>query len=165
MVYLDKGANFSDDGKYRYELWRMWDDTRPFLYFVMLNPSVAGAEKDDPTIRKCVGFADRLGYGMIVVLNVFALCSTDPRALVAFSGDRIGPKNRLAIAEIRGNPVVVGWGGWGNHQELLGGMSYVKQLIRLQKPKTVHCLGFTKSGQPRHPLMLPYTTKLERFEL
>jgi hypothetical protein len=66
------GAVLSDCGQYRYRLWRVWDDCLPLMVFVMQNPSTATADADDPTIRKCIGFAKRHGYGGVSVRNVFA---------------------------------------------------------------------------------------------
>jgi hypothetical protein len=70
-------AEISEDGKYRYALMRMWDD-KPLMMFCMLNPSTADATKDDPTIRRCIGFAKDRGYGGIYVVNLMAYRATDP---------------------------------------------------------------------------------------
>lgn len=76
-----RGAVISDDGRYRYRLWRTWAPELPRMAWIMLNPSTADAEVDDPTIRRCVGFAKREGCGGIEVVNLYAYRSTDPSVL------------------------------------------------------------------------------------
>ena len=77
------GADFSECGRYRYKLWRTWDDIRPVVMFIMLNPSTADATADDPTIRRCIGFARAWGYGGVRVGNLFAWRTPYPQR-VAF---------------------------------------------------------------------------------
>src|SRR5207237_5457574 len=74
------GASFSRDRRYRYRLWRRWDAARPVVAFVMVNPSTADAGRDDPTIRRCIGFARSWGYGRLEVVDLFAYRGTDTRA-------------------------------------------------------------------------------------
>lgn len=150
---------------YRYWLLRGWTEglRRPVLTFVMLNPSTADVEKDDPTIRKCVGFAKRLGYNAIDVVNLFALRATNPEELKRFDGDPVGPDNDKWISIQTSNlahPVVVAWGGHGDKHQ-----ARVKWVTEnLLKGRDLYCLGTTDSGQPRHPLMLPYSTELVRWK-
>lgn len=156
------GATLSTCGKYRYTLTRTWSD-KPRGYFLLLNPSTADASKDDPTIRKCVGFAQRWGCGSIEVVNLFALRSTDPKALWAngYSGhlDAIGPDNDrelgrvVAEAERDGTQVVCGWGVHGGTRGTEIERRFRGKLQRIGPP--------TKDGNPRHPLYLKYETKLE----
>jgi len=143
------GAVISPCGLYRYRLTRTWDrELRPAA-FVMLNPSTADATVDDPTIRRCVGFAKREGCGGIVVVNLFALRSTDPAGLLA-AADPVGPDNDRHIREAaeQCHPVIAAWGAHGDHdlrnlhvRDMLGEISV-----------GVMCLGTTKGGHPRHPL-------------
>ena len=83
---MERAAYFDQTRFYRYSLHRRWADGAPLL-FVMLNPSVADATKDDPTVRRCIGFAHRLGYGAMSVVNVFALIATDPNELLEEHAD------------------------------------------------------------------------------
>jgi len=101
---VDRGASFADwspgDAKYRLRLHRTWDPAVLPATFVMLNPSTADAEQDDPPIRRCIGFARRWGFGGVRIVNLFALRATNPRAL--YTADRagvdsIGPENGAAI--------------------------------------------------------------------
>src|SRR5437588_2477108 len=85
-------AVFSPDGRYRYLLTRRLGRSRRVATFIMLNPSTADAINNDPTIRKCVGFARRWGCGLLQVVNLFALRATEPRVLRA-AADPVGPEN------------------------------------------------------------------------
>lgn len=85
------GADISACGAYRYRLDRLGALLgRGAVNFVMLNPSTADAEQDDPTIRRCLGYAFRWGFARLIVTNLYALRSTDPRALWEHP-DPIGP--------------------------------------------------------------------------
>lgn len=154
----DRGAVLSDDGVYRYRLWRVWDPDRLPTAFVMLNPSTADARVDDPTIRRCTGFARAWGAGGIVVVNLYAYRATDPRELAAAEGrgvDVVGPENdahvRAAFAAV--DQVVFAWGA-----ATLG--PGVARRVREALPPglEVSCLGVTKQGHPRHPLYLAANT-------
>src|SRR6185312_12359012 len=105
-------AYISDCGRYRYGLGREWDyPAKPALTFIMLNPSTADAEQDDPTIRRCIGFAKRDGFGALTVLNLYALRATDPRELER-ADDPKGPENdtMLRLHLKRGGTFVAAWG-------------------------------------------------------
>jgi hypothetical protein len=143
------GAAFSRDRRYRYRLWRRWDRSRPAIAFCMLNPSTADARRDDPTIRRCIGFARDWGYGGIEVVNIFALRATDPRALRS-AHDPVGPRNdAFMLRAARRSPVVIAWGVHGALRDR-GATA-----LRLFGPRTrVLALGRTRSGAPRHPLYL-----------
>lgn len=157
-------AVISDDGLYRYKLTRRWGDTAetdPHLVWVMLNPSTADGTYDDPTIRKCVGFARRFAYGGIHVVNLFAYRATDPRDL-AKAADPVGPHNvAWQLDAIQGgNPVVAAWGAG------FGRLPWAPSLVDLRGYRQqVWCLGTTRSGMPRHPLYVPYTQMLEPWDI
>ncbi len=144
------GALFSADGRYRYRLWRRWDPSRRVIAFCMLNPSTADAERDDPTIRRCIGFARAWGRGGVEVVNLFALRATDPISL-RDSSDPVGSENDRAIAAAarRARAVVIAWGMHG----MLGARD--REVLALLSRRTrLLCLGWTVQGQPRHPLYL-----------
>jgi hypothetical protein len=157
MTGLRRYATISDCGQYRYRLSRVWDGARQLLTFVMLNPSTADAEQDDPTIRRCMGFARTFGYGGINVLNIFALRATDPRQLSGHP-DPVGPYNDqmlyayLAVDPMRAQTVAA----WGAHK------AATVRAAALTAPGTApwSCLGVTKDGHPRHPLYLPANAQL-----
>jgi hypothetical protein len=150
-------ATLSPDGVYRYALTRTWRRGAPAV-FVMLNPSTADAMADDPTIRRCIGFATRWGCGGVVVVNLFGLRSTDP-AVLYHHPDPIGPDNDAVIAEQLANhdgPVVAAWGMNG---VIADRDEAVTSLIR-GMGRELQCLGVTKLGLPRHPLYVAGATEL-----
>ena len=115
-----------------------------------MNPSTADASSDDPTIRRCVGFARAWGYGGIEVVNLFGLCGTEPRALRS-ARDPIGEDNDayLRATARRVDALVL---AWGTHGTLRGRDREV--LALLSRSRRLLVLGWTRSGQPRHPLYL-----------
>lgn len=153
---MNKGAIM--DGPYRYKLWRWWGNARPAL-FVMLNPSTADAERDDPTIRRCQGFAERWGYGGLEVVNLFAYRSTTP--LRTIGEGAIGPLNDAMIVKAAMSAGVI-VAAWGNRGGALGRDKAVLDLLERAWNGTIYCLGTTAQGQPRHPLYVRGDTKLEK---
>lgn len=146
----DSGAAFSEDDRYRYLLWRRWADRAP-LVFIMLNPSTANEYKLDPTVTRCVRMAKTLGFGGCVVANIFALRSTNPRALYTVSPDEaIGPSNDEVLRQLTGHPTLI-VAAWGVHGDLYGRQARVLELLQ---HTDVYALGSTKGGHPRHPLYL-----------
>jgi hypothetical protein len=159
-------ATFSADRRYRYELSRWWGHEAP-LTFVMLNPSTADARFDDPTIRRCMGFARREGYGGITIANLFAFRATDPRDLLA-AGDPVGPDNQGTLIGLcaSGRTVVAAWGAHAAHPALRAQADATRDLITEVTAAYGHhplCLGTTAGGFPRHPLYLARTTLLVEF--
>lgn len=148
---MSASAELSPCGAYRYSLARKWHDDLPELAFIMLNPSTADAREDDPTIRRCIGFGRSLGFGSIVVGNLFALRSTDPKALMSHP-DPVGPRNDQALKEIarHASEVICAWGANGN---LLGRAIEVERLLRKSGIRPM-ALKLTNGGDPAHPLYL-----------
>lgn len=163
-----KEAVISDDQKYRYTLYRQWPDWLEdvlgvrVLNFVMLNPSTADASVDDPTIRKCMGFAKYNGFNAIRVTNLFAYRATKPRDLEQAnmnSIDIIGPGNDEYIQELPPEEtVVVAWGSTFQNKYFV--QSRVKRTLELLNRK-LWCLTKTKDGHPGHPVMLGYGPLIE----
>lgn len=145
-----KSAVISDDDLYRYELTRHWSDVGRTMLWVMLNPSTADADQDDPTIRRCIGFAKSWGYGSLIVANLFAYRATNPEALTGVA-DPIGPENdRRLLALARTCFVVAAWGAsvpqYWRHRP-----TGIAQQLR-DAGVALHHIGLTKEGHPRHPL-------------
>lgn len=137
---------FDASGLYRYRLWRAWG-AGPTAAFVMLNPSAADAERDDPTIRRCMGLAQAWGYGRLEVVNLFAYRSPSPKALRRVS-DPVGPDNDRHLRSVLADaPLVVV--AWGNDGALLGRDRAALETLAAAR---LYCLGVTLRGQPRHPL-------------
>lgn len=144
-------AEFDPDRVYRYSLTRQWNRHRLPLVFVMLNPSTADAFVLDPTVRRCIGFAQAWGAGGLIVLNAYALRATDPKALRSHP-DPVGPDNdeviRRHLSAFIGR-VVVAWGAHAAPERA----AQVRYLIEIAGHRPT-CLGRTKAGAPRHPLYL-----------
>lgn len=155
-----RSAIISDDGAYRYRLERFWSG-EPALPFVMLNPSTADAAVDDPTIRRCMGFARREQAGGIIVCNLYAFRATEPSILWRAS-DPYGPENDRALVDLASwahsadMPIVCGWGAHG-------GNSNRPVVLMQQTGVRLVCLGRTKGGQPRHPLYVRGDQPLEAY--
>jgi hypothetical protein len=145
-------------GQYRYLLSRDGDllSTRGPAVFVLLNPSTADAKLDDPTIRRCRSFANVWGCNGIRVLNLYALRSTDPRALWKHL-DPIGPDNDRWLAKAAGtaNEIVC---AWGVNAPLARVDAVVSMLVA--NGASLKCLGTAKGGAPRHPLYVPSSQAL-----
>ena len=153
------GAIFDVNGRYRYSLWRAWSAYHTRIVFVLLNPSTADEQKNDPTIRRCMGFARAWNFGSMEVVNLFAYRATDYRELFKVN-DPLGEENNrfLMQAVERCSTVALGWGTRGT---LLDRDRQVISLLAGRKD--VHCLGITKNGQPRHPLYVKGDTTLVPF--
>jgi hypothetical protein len=161
-----RGAVISKDGLYRYLLWRqLTPDVHHRCIFVMLNPSTADALIDDATIRKCVGFAGRWGFGAVDVCNLFALRSRDSKALLT-AKDPEGIDNDAFVADAIRKASRVVW-AWGQHS------SGVQKLVQVRlateggfghlvpRPCQAGTLGRCLNGAPKHPLMLGYQTPFQ----
>lgn len=144
---------------YRYRLSRIWDKTLPKLLFSMLNPSKATAERSDPTVTRCIGFAAMLGFGGLEVVNIFALRSTDPEALYDH-WEPVGADNDDHIIEARRECGMVIC-AWGKHGVLQDRGAKVHRLLKELGP--VHCLKLNRDGSPGHPLYIPAVTKPFEF--
>ena len=154
-IEIERGAEFSKCGKYRYRLWRVWGK-EPCLCWLMLNPSRATATDDDPTIRRCMDFAQRWGFGGIHVVNLFALVTPHP-AVLKKNGKRVGRRNDLVIQRYAGWPIVVAWG------DQRFARPRARQVLSLLHGARLFCLGTTKDGNPRHPARLSRDARLVRF--
>lgn len=160
MKGLFRYAIISDCGLYRYRLARTWDDQRRPACFIMLNPSTADASEDDPTIRRCVGFARGWQCGGIEVVNLFALRATNPNALHV-ADDPIGPTNDRHIRACAEQccPIVCAWGVGGIYRDREKIVMGILRDVGID----VKCLGITKHGRPKHPLYLPGDAELVPF--
>ena len=144
---LFSDAFFSTDRLYRYALWRIWDDKLPKVLFIGLNPSTADESKDDPTIRRCMRYAQEWGYGGYLMGNIFAYRSTDPKRLKIIDNP-IGSDNNLWLKNLHKEASLT-IGAWGNHGKYLNRSKAIIDLI-----DNLYCLKVTKEGHPSHPLYL-----------
>jgi hypothetical protein len=141
---IQRGAEFSVCGKYRYALWRIWDESKPRLLIIGLNPSIADDRKDSFTSARCMKFAQSWGYGALYIANLFAHCSQDPHALTK-DADPVGPENDRWLIKLSQDAslVVAAWGSRGGYRG--------RDIAVLRLLRRVHCLGVTRRGKPRHP--------------
>ena len=146
------GATFSPCRRWRYLLWRRWDAAKPVANFLMLNPSTADEVKLDPTCSRARDYAERWGYGALIVTNIFAFRNTDPRQMKA-AEDPVGAGNDAAIVKAaRVSEIVVC--AWGNHGSFRERSSRVRALLNKSRIK-LHTLRINANGEPAHPLYLP----------
>ncbi len=162
------GRPYADGYHYRYQLTRYCDNTSlNRVLFVMLNPSTADDEVDDPTIRRCIGFARRWGFMHLMVGNLFAVRSTDPRRLLT-TPEPVGKENDRNLLEMAGlaHRIVYAWGNWGHHPKLRYRQHEVRNLLwaeraRVPAARTPMAIGTTKLGAPQHPGRIAYDTPLK----
>ncbi len=148
---IDSGAIFSPCKQYRYSLWRRWA-AGPTVMFIGLNPSTADETVDDPTICRCIGFAQSWGFAALHMTNLFAWRATDPDDMKA-ALDPVGPANdhTLRAVYLNSTTAVAAWGTHGTH---LGRGA----TVRARMPALCY-LRLTKDGHPAHPLYLPKTLR------
>ena len=157
---MHRTALFSRDRRYRYRLGRRWGDGAAAC-FVLLNQSTADETLNDPTVRRCIGFAQALGYGALEVVNLYAYVATDPTELRR-AGYPVGRYNdrHIEVAVRECERVVL---AWGVHAARLERRREVLELLQRMGIEP-HCLRLTASGQSEHPLRLPQGCGLVRFQ-
>jgi hypothetical protein len=146
---IESTATFSPCRRWRYTLRRVWGAPGgPLCMFIGLNPSTADETQDDPTVRRCIRYAQSWGHSGLIMTNIFAWRDTDPAGMKA-ADDPIGPDNdeALCAAASAADVVVAAWGVHGAH---LGRGDAVRRLL----PR-LHHLGLNQDGSPKHPLYLP----------
>lgn len=157
LAVIHRSAQFDPTGQYRYWLHRRWDEARPEIVLIMLNPSRADHQQDDPTLRRCIRLAQQWHYGSLTVVNLFAYCSPSPQQL-KIATDPVGKDNDSQILQVceTAGQILLAWGNWGNLQ---GRDQQVLDLLQPYRDR-LYCLGLNRTGQPRHPLYVPRNTKL-----
>ncbi len=152
-------AWYSPCGLYRYRLERVWAPG-DMLAFIMLNPSTATEQHNDPTIERCERRARALGFCGLVVVNLFAFRATYPADLRQ-AADPVGPENSAILLETARSAGLV-LCGWGTHGDLLQQGAAVAGQLR-GAGLALHHLGLTKGGQPRHPLYVGYAVRPQQW--
>lgn len=155
-------AEFSPCRKYRWWLSRRWvpfSADMKIVSWVMLNPSIAGADTDDPTIRRCIAFSKAWGYGALRVVNLYSLIATKPADLWKHP-DPIGVRGNDELKAARGGDLILC--AWGANAPTDRERKAIEILRATEKP--LHCLGITKGGNPVHPLYQPADRKPVLFE-
>lgn len=163
---MNSGAIFSPCRTWRYSLWRIWIDSpswlprrdtyKNFALFIMLNPSTADEKRNDPSVSRCLRYTKDWGYDGVIVCNLFALRSTDPKELYRFD-DPVGPDNDSKI-RASANDLTLIVCAWGNHGKYMNRSNIVSNMLA-NSGFELYCLGLTKEGEPKHPLYLPKNLK------
>ncbi len=153
---MEKGATFSRDRVYRWSLYRSWGGA-PRLLFICLNASTADETTDDPTVRRCVQFAQDWGFKTMMIGNLFGLRSMDPKDLTRVS-DPVGSENNTSLMTMRDLADRVIY-AWGNHGAILGRAQKVYDMLG-----PAWCFGVNQSGEPVHPLYQRRDAQLMRYE-
>lgn len=153
----DNGAEFSNCGKYRYKLWRIWNPDLPKAMCIGLNPSTANATKPDPTITNLTAMLVRLGYGGFYMMNLFAWISSKPEDLLTCPDPLGENENKLKEVEAMCDDVIVCWGNF----------KQAENRIREVLPNYPHakCFGRNKNGTPCHPLAMMYAGAVKTVQL
>ncbi len=153
------GARFSEDRKCRYNLWRRFKETGRTLLCLGVNPSTAGEVDNDPTVSRMESFAKRDDFALLLMGNIFAHVSTDPKELRK-QADPVGPDNNAWLIKMR-KMADVCICAWGNNGKLKKRDKAVIDLLLPYGP--LHCFGINKNGSPKHPLYLSGKTKIVKF--
>jgi hypothetical protein len=155
---MRKGAILDQTGNYRYSLWRIWDEKKPRVMFILLNPGTADETYDDLTITRCLNFARRWGFGSLEVVNLFAYRATDYDELLEVT-DPVGEKNDQYILEAaeRADKIVLAWGTRGSYK------NRDMEVLQLLTEYNLYAIDLSKRGHPRHPLQI--NTHLDLMKL
>ena len=156
-----KSAILSSCQKHRLQLWREWDSNLPQVLFIMLNPSTADHEQDDPTLRRCIDFAKQWGYGGLYIGNLYSLRAADPKTLLKVSKfSHIDNCKHVSTMAQQCQLVVCAWGNYPIIKKLGIPLNIFKQLNQ-----KLHCIDLSKTGTPKHPLYLKKSLTPIPFEL
>ena len=152
MVKISRSADISNDKKDRFSLSRIWDSKKPKALYIMLNPSYADDESDDPTIRRLIFFSKKFKFGGFYVSNLFTQITPYPKELNMDNNSK--KKNLIIISELikKSDLIVYAWGN------LVSEPMQLRKLI-----ESPLCFGINKNGTPKHPLYLRSDTKLQDF--
>jgi hypothetical protein len=165
--HFPKETIFSKDRSHRYTLWRDWSDllfsssSNDFVQFILLNPSTADENLDDPTIRRCIQFAKDWGYQSLCVTNLFSFRSTNPSALRNVTSPSGDPENFASIFCVarQASRIVC---AWGNHGNYLDRAAYIHTSLT-NSGHQLHCFKLNSDGSPSHPLYLPKSIQIIPF--
>jgi hypothetical protein len=155
------GATFSRCRRWRYLLWRRWDEAKPAANFLMLNPSTADEFQLDPSCTRARNYAERWGFGAVIITNIFGWRSTDP-AQLRLVKNPVGRGNDRAILKAAHEAKLVVC-AWGNHGLHLSRSQRVIALLREQRIP-LNFLKMNEQGEPAHPLYLPGSLKPTRWK-
>ena len=151
---IQRSADLSPCRTWRYTLKRMWDDSKPVVMFILLNPSTADETEDDPTLRRGMGYARDWGCGGVTFCNLFAVRTPDPK-IMKRAQDPVGSKNDHWIVRQAKTAwkIILAWGAHGGYR------GRDSEVVHLLRHYDLYCLGLTKQGHPKHILYLSRTLR------
>jgi hypothetical protein len=152
---MRKKAFFSECGKFRFQLYRIWDESLPIAMCIGLNPSTANSDDNDPTIRNLIRLLKNNGYGGFHMVNLFALISPLPDSL-RMHPDPVNDTDKWNFNIAHNCQSIVFC--WGNFKQ-----AQYRAKKYIQKYEGALCFGKNKNGSPKHPLYLKSTTLLQSF--
>lgn len=152
-------AEFSVDGRCRWNLKRAWRPSLGLVLYAGLNPSRAGADIDDMTVTKGMGFARVWGFGGTMHGNAYPFITPYPKDLAQCTAEEIEKSDHelLEMAKVA-NLVVLAWGAFPKCKQRLWAVS------RLLAPFNPVCVGRTKDGFPQHISRIGYDTPRELWK-
>jgi hypothetical protein len=154
-----KGAEFSECGKFRYRLWRMWDEKLPRAMVIGLNPSTANSEKNDPTIDNLTTALKILGYGGVIMMNCWPFITSKPELLQIDDESNFQNGARMLQTAMVVDEIIFAWGNF----KIIKERNRDKELIKMFP--TAKCFGFNKNGSPMHPLSMMYKGTVKKPKL
>ena len=166
--YVDSWVRADVSNRYRYALCRVWNAELQRIMFIGLNPSTADEHRDDPTLRRCLGFAKAWGFGSLFMLNIYAYRATDPREL-ATAPDPVGTENLRWLKHYHFHESNKTVAAWGSQYGIDDHLAKVLSLRRNGDTEgetmgdNLWCLGVNNDGSPRHPLYIKADTELVRY--
>jgi len=159
-LFQESYAHFSDCDNYRYLLCRTWDEAKPAICYLMLNPSTADEKVNDNTIELCQRRAAVMGYGSMIIVNIFPYRLTDSRQLNKVPdliGDPELANREIVYAVARADMTIC---GWGRHKLAAPRAKEIMQLLESEGLQhKIYCLRTTKDGSPQHPLYIGYSVQ------
>jgi hypothetical protein len=158
MLSQFSGAILDHSRRYRFLLWRFWDD-RPRMLFIGLNPSTANELQDDPTVRRLCAFAQSWGYGGLYACNVFSQITPYPKELCLETAIHPADTHVIKMVVELTSLIVCGWGdGIEKAPHGIARANTIKGFL-----KAPMCFGLATRGNPKHPLYMKKDTELEEY--
>lgn len=156
-LFEKNGATFSANRRHRYALWRIWDENKPLIMFIGLNPSTADEDDNDKTIRRVIGFAKDWGYGGMYMMNLFTYITPYPKELTNLYDPYMDDYILLLKISEKCKSILF---CWGTFKQAKKRADIVSRLF-----KNALCLGKNKDGSPKHPLYMLKNTKPIKFTI
>ena len=155
-LFMTKGAHFNEDRKHRYALWRIWDESKPKIMFIGLNPSTASENQDDPTIRRVIRFAKDWGFGGVYMCNLFSFVTPYPSQLKICNDHKENDWHLITCGN-KCQEILCAWGSFKEAKER------AQEVVKMMHNMTA--LQINKDGSPKHPLYVKSDIQRVSFKL